>query len=323
MKGSTLLSFVALAIAADAQGATYTLSSSLSGQAFLNAFEWQAIADPTNGRVNYVSQTTAQADGLYSVSGSSVTLRADDTTVLDASVSILHTCLKVAELGPLFGMLRYFPEESHLHGFPSFSFLIAGKSVPIGQMRLAVGEVDIVEGVNDQSPNQSTLHTSANCTMPTDRTMTGTSEGTNCDVNETNNSGCGVAIADDNSYGPDFNGIGGGWYAIERSATYISIYFWERGSSSVPSEVSTPGNTVDTSTWGEPAAYFPSTDCDFSTHFGPHNIIINLTFCGDWAGNSAVYAASACPSTCVDYVNANPTAFTDAYFEFNSLNIYE
>lgn len=38
-------------------------------------------------------------------------------------------------------------------------------------------------------------------------------------------------------------------YAIERSSTYISIYFWERGSSSVPSEVKFPGSTVDTSTW--------------------------------------------------------------------------
>lgn len=26
-------------------------------------------------------------------------------------------------------------------------------------------------------------------------------------------------------------------------------------------------------------AYFPDTKCDFLTHFGPHNIIINLTFC--------------------------------------------
>lgn len=28
------------------------------------------------------------------------------------------------------------------------------------------GEVDVVEGVNDVVPNQSTLHTSAGCTMP-------------------------------------------------------------------------------------------------------------------------------------------------------------
>ena len=36
-----------------------------------------------------------------------------------------------------------------------------------------------------------------------------------------------------------------------------------------------------TLTWmqGTPVAYYPSTDCDFSTHLGPHNIIINLTFC--------------------------------------------
>ena len=30
---------------------TYSLSSKLVGQGFLNAFSWQAIADPTHGRV--------------------------------------------------------------------------------------------------------------------------------------------------------------------------------------------------------------------------------------------------------------------------------
>lgn len=35
------------------------------------------------------------------------------------------------------------------------------------------GEVDIVEGVNNETPNQSTLHTSAGCTMPGGGAMTG------------------------------------------------------------------------------------------------------------------------------------------------------
>ena len=38
-------------------------------------------------------------------------------------------------------------------------------------------------------------------------------------------------------------------YAMERSPTHIAVYFWERNSLSVPSQVKTPGNTVDTSTW--------------------------------------------------------------------------
>ena len=37
----------------------------------------------------------------------------------------------------------------------------------------ASGKVDIVEGVNNVDPNASTLHTSAGCTMPQSRDMTG------------------------------------------------------------------------------------------------------------------------------------------------------
>ncbi|KAH7910071.1 glycoside hydrolase family 16 protein [Hygrophoropsis aurantiaca] len=317
MKFSLSLSSLVLASVVNVAlgGATYSRTSSLAGQSFLNAFAWQAIADPTNGRVNYVTEATAQSDGLVEVTSDTVILRADDTTTLSASGAGRNS-FRIQSTNTYTTHVAIFDIQHMPQGCGTWP-AVFGPNWP------NEGEIDIVEGVNDQSPNHSTLHCSANCTMPTGRDMTGTDDGDNCDVNETNNSGCGVALSDNNSYGPDFNGVGGGWYAVERSATYISIYFWERGSTSVPSEVSSPGTTVDTSTWGTPAAYFPSTDCNFATHFGEHNIVINLTFCGDWAGNSAVYAASGCPSTCVDYVNANPSAFTNAYFEFNALNIYE
>ncbi|KIJ09998.1 glycoside hydrolase family 16 protein [Paxillus involutus ATCC 200175] len=304
----------AVAVASSASAATYSRTSNLVGQSFLDAFSWQAIADPTNGRVNYVSEATAQADNLVAVSGDQVTLRADSTTTLSAS-------------GP--GRNSFRLESNAQFTTHVAVFDIAhmpqgcGTWPAVGANWPNEGEIDIVEGVNDQSPNQSTLHTSANCTMPSSRAMTGTSTGTDCDVYDTNNEGCGVRNDDTESYGPDFNGAGGGWYAIERTSTFIKIYFWERGSALVPSDVIYPGTTVNTGNWGTPSAYFPNTDCDFSTHLGPQNIVINLTFCGDWAGNSAVYAASGCPSTCVDYVNENPYAFASAFFEFNSLNIYE
>ncbi|KAH0828177.1 2 beta-glucan [Lanmaoa asiatica] len=339
------LAFVALAVSGYAEAATYSRTASLSGQSFLDAFSWQAIEDPTHGRVNYVSKSTAQSAGLYSVSQNAVTLRADDTTILNPAgpgrnsfrlmsnsqytnhVAIfdighmpqgcgtwpavckllLFVCLDIRsaqEVGP------DWPNQVGPHAYPSSVRLTIS----------AQGEIDIVEGVNDVTPNQSTLHTSASRCF-NDRInvllliLLQISVGNNC------NAGCGVQLADGNSFGPNFNGGKGGWYAIERSSTYISIYFWERGSSSVPSQVKNPGGTVDTSTWGIPGASFPNTDCDFPSHFGSMNIIINLTFCGDWA--DAVYWKSGCPSTCVDYVNNNPQAFSNAYFEFNSLNIYE
>ncbi|KAF9236017.1 glycoside hydrolase family 16 protein [Melanogaster broomeanus] len=307
---------MAVAVASSASAATYSRTSNLVGQSFLNAFTWQAIADPTHGRVNYVSQATAQADGLVLVSGNQVILRADSTTTLSAS-------------GPGRNSFRLQSNAQYTTHVAVFDIAHMPQGcgtwpAEVGANWPNEGEVDILEGVNDQSPNLSSLHTSSGCTMPSSRSMTGTSEGgTNCDAIATGDTGCGVASTDTKSYGPSFNSIGGGWYAIERTSTFIKIYFWERGSASVPSDVRSPGTSVNTSNWGTPVAYYPDTSCDFSTHLGPHNIIINLTFCGDWAGNSGVYAASGCPSTCVDYVNNNPSAFTGAFFEFNSLNIYQ
>ncbi|KAF8550835.1 glycoside hydrolase family 16 protein [Imleria badia] len=330
MMKSSFLAFVALAVSGYAEAATYSRTASLSGQSFLDAFSWKELHDPTNGRVNYVSQSTAGSAGLYSVSGNTVTLRADHTTVLNPS-------------GP--GRDSFRLQSNNQYRTHVAIFDIGHMPVGCGTWPAEVGanwpyegEIDIVEGVNNKVPNQSTLHTSANCVMPSSRLMTGTSVELDCDVYSTGNLGCGVKTADSNSFGHNFNNNGGGWYAVERTSNHISIYFWERGSSSVPSEVKYPGGSVDTSAWvinsykwfetthqysnqGTPAAYFPNTLCNFASHFGPLNIIINLDFCGDWAG--ATYSSDGCPSTCVEYVNNVPEAFSKAYFEFNALNIYE
>ncbi|KIK68641.1 glycoside hydrolase family 16 protein [Collybiopsis luxurians FD-317 M1] len=142
----------------------------------------------------------------------------------------------------------------------------------------------------------------------------------NCDVVATSNVGCGVKFVDTRSYGPMFNEYGGGWYAIERTNYVIKIWFWSRDAVTLPNEVEEGAININTDSWGGPAAYFSSTSCDIASKFGPHNIVINLDFCGDWAGSS--YRASGYPSTCVDYVNNNPSAFEDAYFDSQWLKIY-
>ena len=70
-----------------------------------------------------------------------------------------------------------------------------------------------------------------------------------CDVNTDGNDGCGVQNPTSNSFGPDFNSAGGGWYAMERTSTSVKVWFWSRTSSSVPSDVSSGASSVDTDNW--------------------------------------------------------------------------
>ncbi|KAI0065071.1 2 beta-glucan [Artomyces pyxidatus] len=296
-------------------GATYHVSDTFQGSSFFSGFTFQTISDPTHGRVNYVDQATAQNLGLATVSGSDFTLRADHTTVLSAS-------------GPGRNSFRIQSNKQYNTHVSVYNIAHMPQGCgtwpavwETGEPWPTEGEVDILEGVNDESPNASTLHTSPNCMMPASRTESGTPTGLDCNTAVNNNAGCSVQGNDPDNYGPGFNGNGGGWYAMERTDNFIRVWFWTRNDVNVPSDVANGASTIDTDNWHTPDAYFPNTDCDIASHFGAHNIIINLTFCGDWAGN--VYASSGCPSSCVDYVNNNPSAFNNAYFTFHWVKVYE
>ncbi|KAJ7154022.1 glycoside hydrolase family 16 protein [Mycena crocata] len=296
---------------------TYQMAENIVGDGFYDAFRFQTIGDPTNGRVNYVDQATAVNTNLTFAAGNTFVLRADDKTVLDPAGAGRNSVRLISQQTysthvAVFDM-AHMPQGC---GTWPAVWETAEASWPEG------GETDIVEGVNDQGTNQETLHTSPGCTMPATRTETGTALQLDCDTNVAGNAGCGVKNVAGTSYGPEFNQNGGGWYAMERTNDFINIWFWSRGDSSVPADVVAGGSTVDTNAWGTPSANFPSTTCNLAEHFVAHNIIINLTFCGDWAGQAAIYAQSGCPATCDDYVNNNPSAFTNAFFEFNSINVY-
>lgn len=301
-------------------GAIYTLNECVRGEGFYDSFNFENITDPTLGRVTYVNRTTAESLNLTYATGDTFILRADDTTVLGVndtgrnSVRIRsnhehHEHVVVFDIQHMPEGCGTWPAiwETKERGWP------------------ASGEIDILEGANNVVPNQSTLHTSHNCSMPNNTIQSGTFTTTNCDASVAYNIGCAVKLTEDNnSFGPRFNNIGGGWYAMERTLHYIKVWFWERDDPFVPLDVSSGAWIIDTDNWGIPAAHFPNnTECDIQSHFGGNHIIINLTFCGSWAGNPALYNASGCPLDCVTYVNNNPTAFTNAYFQISSMNIYK
>ncbi|KAG8702142.1 hypothetical protein FRC08_003671 [Ceratobasidium sp. 394] len=163
---------LSLAVAATtvslAQAATYTVSDTFVGTSFLTNFDHQAIADPTHGRVNYVDQATAQRLNLTYASSSSFVMRADYTTTLSASgpgrnsVRVQSkkqwgTHLEIMDV-------RHMPQGCG--SWPAY-WTTDTNNWP------AKGEIDIIEGVNDQSPNAATLHTTAGCTQPATRDQTG------------------------------------------------------------------------------------------------------------------------------------------------------
>ncbi|KAF9475568.1 endo-1,3(4)-beta-glucanase [Pholiota conissans] len=302
--------------AAPVLGATYSLSDSVVGSGFYNFFQWENIADPTNGRVTYVDQATSKSLNLTFASSNSFILRTDFKTVLSASGpgrnSVRIRSAKTYTTHAAVFDVRHMPQ-----GCGTWPAIWETKESnwPSG------GEVDIVEGVNDQSPNAATLHTGAGCTMPQSRDQTGTAGQLDCNTAVNGNTGCGVTFPTTTSFGPSFNSNGGGWFAIERTTSFINVWFWPRNSGSVPSDVKSGASKAVTDNWGTPTAAFPNTSCNIPQFFQENNIIINLTLCGDWAGG--VFSQDGCPGACVDYVNNNPSAFTNAYFDFASIHVYQ
>ncbi|OCH84667.1 hypothetical protein OBBRIDRAFT_741233 [Obba rivulosa] len=300
--------------------AHYILADSYIGQDFFNEWTWQTMDDPTHGRVNYVDQISAISSNLSYAAASKFVMRADYTNVVGPddrgrnSVRIIskkayQDCVVVLDL-------QHMPTGCTT--WPAFWTLSQKGPWPNG------GEIDIIEGVNLNTQNLASLHTTPGCITQQDRSQTGTTASTNCDSSVNYNQGCGVSFQTAASYGAPFNTMGGGFYVMSRSQSDgIQIWFWSRNDPHVPHVVrneSTP-MIAPASSWGIPDATFPIGDtCDYESHFDAHQMIFDLTFCGDFAGNT--YPSSGCGGTCQDLVDNQPEAFANAYWEVNSLRVY-
>jgi len=297
-------------------GAVYNISDTYQGSAFLDQFDYFTDDDPTHGYVNYVDKPTALANDLVQVSGTNFTLRADDQAVPSASArgrdSVRITSQKSYTTHVSIYNVAHMPKGCGT--WPAIW--------EVGNNWPNEGEIDIIEGVNLNTANTASLHTGGNCTMPPVRTaMTGNPLSNTCTSSGDDNSGCNVALTAANSFGHLFNVNGGGIYAMERASTGVRVWFWARDDPAVPDEVANGADNIDTSTWGTPDVLFPSTQCNIPQHFGAHNIVINLTFCGDLAGSQ--YSSSGCPGTCNSYVQNNPGDFNFALFSLTWVKVYE
>ena len=183
----------------------------------------------------------------------------------------------------------------------------------------ASGEIDIIEGVNNQATDSITLHTSPGCVVSNANSQSGTYTITT-DCNSDNaNEGCTTGTSNPNNFGAGFNSVGGGTYAMQWASSGIYVWFWQRGQ--VPGDIT--AKEPNTSGWGTPLVTFSGSGCNFDTFFSNMNLVFDTTFCGDWAGS--VWSSGSCASlapTCNQYVADNPGAFTNAYWLINSVEVY-
>ncbi|KAJ9619908.1 hypothetical protein H2203_008182 [Taxawa tesnikishii (nom. ined.)] len=291
--------------------AGYVLEDDYSPSNFFDMFSFWTSSDPTHGFVDYVDQSTAQDSGLISVNDGSVYMGVDYENVTpNGRPSVRLTSNKAYNSGSLVIL-----DLEHMPGgicgtWPAF--WMVGPNWPNG------GEIDIIEGVNQQLVNDMTLHTATGCEVTNNGNFSGILNSENCDANVNGNQGCQIASQNPASYGDGFNAANGGVYATEWTDDAISIWFFARGS--IPSDISN-GNP-DPSGWATPMAQF--TGCDIPSFFQDQQIVFDNTFCGDWAGN--VWSSSTCAAkadSCEAFVENNPSAFKDSYWTINALKVYQ
>jgi len=303
---STILALALCIVLASGAQCAWGKEKKWSGNNFYDQFDFWTSGDPTHGHVQFKDRATAQKSGLISVQGDKVYMGVDHTNKAPNGRPAIRLQSKQSFTeGLLIIDLDHMP-GSVCGSWPAF--WTVGGSWPRG------GEIDIIEGVNKGNVNQVTLHTNSGCKVGS-RNMTGRATGDNCDVAATGNAGCGVQITKANSYGDSFNRNGGGAYAMERTANSIKVWFFPKNK--YPSDLLS--GHPNPCNWGKPDSHTPLGGNCPASHFGPQNIIFDITFCGDWAG--AVFGQQGCGNDCKGFVSNNPSAFKESYWLINSVRL--
>lgn len=162
------------------------------------------------------------------------------------------------------------------------------------------------ENVNLATNNQITLHTGGACT-PGNVNTTSNLVNPTCESTPDADTGCAYLQNDPTTFGHPFNDQAGGVFAHLWNSDGITVWWFPRAN--IPQDIES-GNP-NPSSWGQPAAAFPNSDsCDIPSQVYNHNIVLDTTICGDWAGPA--YPSGQCPGTCAEIV-ANATNFKCKY----------
>ncbi|CDO68761.1 Glycoside Hydrolase Family 16 protein [Trametes cinnabarina] len=347
MRHSTTLCSLLMAAVSPAL-AQYSLIRNYSGPNFFEGWDFlDGFDNTTNGDVNYLSQANATADNLVFVNNAgNAIIKVDNTSFVPFNFKRNSVKIISHDYFPIGSVFLF--DALHLPFGCSVwpSFWTMGQNWPHG------GEIDIMEGVNRATSDQMTLHANPGCVQAPNPVQLGKTAGADCSAGVNSSNGCTVLETQPNSYGEGFNDNGGGVWAAQFDVLGIFVWFWNR--STIPADVSSGSNTVNPSTWGTPSAAWPSSSCNISEFFAPQQLVIDITLCGDFAGQPNVYQqtcggspANTTANTCVrplmtsfsaccmtheqafpaskqyiENVINNGTAYADAFFEIRFVQVF-
>ena len=303
--------------------AVYNLVDHYNASNFFDEFSFFSDADPTKGFVRYLPAEEANKKSILAGYTNAPDVPATIYMGVDYETrdpekgrdAIRVESKKVYTKGLFIADIKHMP-GSICGSWPAF--WTVGGDWPYQ------GEIDVLEGVNDQKTNKVTLHTAPRCVMERDASTLETSAFHTADCGQNGGFiGCGFDTDNEMSYGTAFNRIGGGVYVLEWSSSLIRVFFFPRHL--IPSDILSQAPSPDPSKWGKPVAAFSGDGCDIDQHFKNHKIVFDTTFCGDWAGNvfNEVGDCKNIGMKCEDYVKSHPEVYEESFWELNALRVYQ
>eukprot|EP01084_Bolivina_argentea_P089121 160877_1 len=297
----------------------YILNFSYVGNTFFDDFYFvDGVSDKSFS--NFMNKSEATSMGMINTTSSTAYIGTDYTNIV-GSEGRPSICLKSY---PTWSSGLFILNASHMPTgcgtWPAFWLLT----------KHSTGEIDIIEGINLRTDDQSTVHTTTLCdysSVASTLNMTGKMIYTNCTLGA-DDGGCAIIPNDNTSYGTGFNNNGGGIYATELSDTGIKIWFWTMSKPlAIPKDIY--DKKPNPNEWDLPYAYFPFVDTvcnNVSADFYNMDIRLDLFYCG-YAG-TAYYWDEKCLETtknvsCEQWVANNPQYFKDAYWLLNYIDVYQ
>ncbi|KXG45964.1 Concanavalin A-like lectin/glucanase, subgroup [Penicillium griseofulvum] len=313
------ISIGALLSAVPVYAASYSQTKVYDSTNFFEGFNFTSDPDPSGGFVDYVDAETAKSSGMAKITNGAVYLGANykdkspngrpSTRV--RSKDVFTTGLFVADIAH---MPAGTGKGASCGIWPAY--WTSGPDWPNS------GEIDIIEGVDNQKSNAITLHTAKGCNMDVTGSES-TADQTSADC-EDSDAGCSQGTTSANNYGAPFNANGGGVYVTEWASASISVWFFPRGSAKANAVINAGTADLDVKSFGPALASFSGNTCNIAERFKENYIIFNTNFCGSWASREYLKdekCTSVAP-TCNEWVANNPTAFNEAYWLVNSVKVY-